>query len=309
MTEVFDGAVDNSLGWLTDHATNVFNGLSYVLNAAFNGINGSLTFVPWWVVALVAAVCGWRFVGRTFAITALIGLWLCQAMGLWAETMSTLTLVFSSTLLALAFAIPAGVLLGLTSRSIKGVEVFLDFLQTMPPYIYLLPGIALLGYGPATAMWATWIVAIPPAMRLTAHGVRMTPIQYRELGTAVGMNVFDHLFKIRVPFARPSIFAGINQSLMLSFGMVVIAGIAGSGGLGQAIYDAVRKLEIDHAVNAGIAIVVVTIVLDRFSQRLGQRYGARDGVTARFTRGGRRARPVIPERSPSRRVRRGGRVL
>ncbi|SAK87655.1 glycine-betaine binding ABC transporter permease [Caballeronia hypogeia] len=271
MTEVFDAAVDNSLAWLTDHATNVFNGLSFALNGAFNGINAGLTFVPWWMLILVAAVCGWRFIGRTFAVTAVIGLWLCQAMGLWAETMSTLTLVFSSTLLALAVAIPAGIVLGLGSRSIKGVEVVLDFLQTMPPYIYLLPGIALLGYGPATAMWATWIVAIPPALRLTAHGVRMTPIQFRELGTAVGMTVFDHLFKIRVPMALTSIFAGINQSLMLSFGMVVIAGIAGSGGLGQAIYDAVRTLQIDKAVNAGIAIVVVTIVLDRFSQRLGQR--------------------------------------
>ncbi|RQR51589.1 ABC transporter permease subunit [Burkholderia sp. Bp9140] len=271
MTEIFDGAVDSGLGWLTDHATDVFNGVSAVLNGTFNGIDAVLTFVPWWVLVLAAGVCGWRFVGRTFAIAAVIGLWMCQAMGLWAETMSTLTLVFSSTLLALAIAIPAGILLGLTSRAIKSVEVVLDFIQTMPPYIYLLPGIALLGYGPATAMWATWIVAIPPALRLTAHGIRMTPIQYRELGTAVGMTLFDHLFKIRVPIALASIFAGINQSLMLSFGMVVIAGIAGSGGLGQSIYDAVRTLEIDKAVNAGIAIVVVTIVLDRFSQRLGQR--------------------------------------
>lgn len=271
MTQVFDHTVDNSLGWLTDNASGIFNGVSFVLNSTFNGINAGLMLVPWWLFVVIAAVCGWRFIGRTFAVTTAVGLWLCQAMGLWAETMSTLTLVFSSTVLALVFAIPAGILLGLTSRGIKGVEVVLDFVQTMPPYIFLLPGIALLGYGPATAMWATWIVAIPPALRLTAHGVRMTPIQYRELGTAVGMDLFDHIWKIRVPFAMTSIFAGINQSLMLSFGMVVIAGIAGSGGLGQSIYDAVRTLEIAKAVNAGIAIVIVTIVLDRFSQRLGQR--------------------------------------
>ncbi|KHK59496.1 ABC transporter permease [Burkholderia sp. A9] len=273
LTAAFDGFVDNGLGWLSDNATGVFSSLSTVLNGTFNGLDSLLTSVPWWVIVLVVGLCGWQFVGRVFAVAALVGLWLCHAMGLWAETMSTLTLVFSSTLLALVVAVPAGVLVGLTSRLIKGVEVVMDFVQTMPPYIYLLPGIALLGYGPATAMWATWIVAIPPALRLTAHGVRMTPGQFNELGLAVGMTGPQLLFKIRIPFALSSILAGVNQSLMLSFGMVVIAGIAGSGGLGQTIYDAVRTLQIDKAVNAGIAIVVVTIVLDRLSQRMGYRNG------------------------------------
>jgi glycine betaine/proline transport system permease protein len=270
-TEVFDNSVDNSLGWLTDHATGAFNSVSLVLDATFKGLNELLMFVPWWVLVLVVAVAGWLLIGRVFAVAALFGLWLCEAMGLWPETISTLTLVFSSTILALAVAVPIGVALGLTTRFVKSFDVVLDFIQTMPPYIYLLPGIALLGYGPPTAMWATWIVAIPPALRLTAHGVRMTPPQFNELGMAVGMTQRQLLFKIRIPFALSSILTGVNQSLMLSFGMVVVAGIAGSGGLGQAIYDAVRKLQMDRAVNAGIAIVVVTIVLDRLTQRMGQR--------------------------------------
>jgi glycine betaine/proline transport system permease protein len=270
-TGVFDSFVDNSLGWLTDHAVDAFNGLSLALSFTFKSLNGLLMFMPWWVLVLVAAAAGWLLIGRVFAVSALVGLWLCQAMGLWPETISTLTLVFSSTLLALAVAIPVGVALGLTTRFVKSFDVALDFIQTMPPYIYLLPGIALLGYGPPTAMWATWIVAIPPALRLTAHGVRITPPQFNELGMAVGMTPRQLLFKIRIPFALSSILTGINQSLMLSFGMVVIAGIAGSGGLGQAIYDAVRTLKMDKAVNAGIAIVVVTIVLDRLTQRMGQR--------------------------------------
>jgi glycine betaine/proline transport system permease protein len=270
-TEVFDRVVDDSLGWLTDHATNAFNSLSFALNATFKGLNEFLVVIPWWVLVVVVAVTGWLFIGRIFSLAALCGLWLCQAMGLWSETISTLTLVFSSTLLALIVAIPLGVVLGLMTRFVRSFEVVLDFIQTMPPYIYLLPGIALLGYGPPTAMWATWIVAIPPALRLTAHGVRMTPPQFNELGLAVGMTSTQLLFNIRLPFALSSILTGVNQSLMLSFGMVVIAGIAGSGGLGQAIYDAVRLLQMDKAVNAGIAIVVVTIVLDRLTQRMGQR--------------------------------------
>ncbi|HEY1214123.1 MAG TPA: ABC transporter permease subunit [Bryobacteraceae bacterium] len=275
-SEVFDGVVDNSLGWLTDHAVGAFNSLSYVLNATFKGLNEVLMFIPWWALVLVVAVGGWLLIGRFFAVAALFGMWLCEAMGLWQETISTLTLVFSSTLLALIVAIPVGVGLGLTTRFVKSFDVVLDFIQTMPPYIYLLPGIALLGYGPPTAMWATWVVAIPPALRLTAHGVRMTPPQFNELGLAVGMTPTQLLFKIRIPFALSSILTGVNQSLMLSFGMVVIAGIAGSGGLGQAIYDAVRLLKMDKAVNAGIAIVVVTIVLDRLTQRMGQ--GRQGGV-------------------------------
>ncbi|AET90755.1 ABC transporter, membrane spanning protein [Burkholderia sp. YI23] len=270
-TETFDSVVDNSLGWLTDHATTAFNSVSFVLNGTFKGLNALLIAVPWWILALVVAVTGWLFIGRVFALAALFGLWLCEAMGLWPETISTLTLVFSSTFLALIVAIPLGVALGLTTRFVRSFDVVLDLIQTMPPYIYLLPGIALLGYGPPTAMWATWIVAIPPALRLTAHGVRMTPPQFNELGLAVGMTSPQLLFKIRLPFALSSILTGVNQSLMLSFGMVVIAGIAGSGGLGQAIYDAVRLLKMDKAVNAGIAIVVVTIVLDRLTQRMGQR--------------------------------------
>jgi len=271
LTAAFDGLVDNSLGWLTDHATGVFNTFSLALNGTFKGLNGLLMLAPWWLFVLIVAACGLLLIGRFFAVASLLGLWLCQAMNLWPETIGTLTLVFSSTLLALIVAIPLGVVLGLTTRFVKSVEVVLDFVQTMPPYIFLLPGIALLGYGPPTAMWATWIVAIPPALRLTAHGVRMTPPQFNELGLAVGMTPAQLLFKVRLPFALSSILTGVNQSLMLSFGMVVIAGIAGSGGLGQAIYDAVRTLQMDKAVNAGIAIVVVTIVLDRLTQRLGDR--------------------------------------
>lgn len=269
MTEVFDGFIDSSLFWLTDHATGYFSGLSVVYTGIFGGLNGALMYLPWWVIVLAVGICGWMLIGRVFALGAFFGMWLCQAMGLWPETMSTLALVLSSTCLALVFAVPLGVVVGLTSRFAKSVEVVLDFIQTMPPYIYLLPGIALLGYGPATAVWATWLVAMPPALRLTAHGVRMTPSQFLELGIAVGMTPTQQLFKIRIPFALSSILAGVNQSLMLAFAMVVIAGIAGSGGLGQAIYDAVRTLEIDKAVNAGIAIVVVTIILDRLTQRLG----------------------------------------
>lgn len=266
--ENFDLLVEDMLAWLIDQAGGFFDAVSSVMNAVFTLISSMLSWAPWWAVCAVVAVVGWRTVGKGFALVCLVGLWLCGQMGLWSETMATLTLVFTSTLLALVVAVPVGVLVGLSARWKHGAELVMDFIQTMPPYIFLLPGIALLGYGPATAMWATCLVAVPPALRLTAHGVFTTPNEFCELGAAVGMRATSQVLKIRLPFAVPSILAGINQSLMLSFGMVVIAGIAGSGGLGQTIYEAVRTLKIDEAVNAGIAIVVLTIILDRISQAL-----------------------------------------
>jgi glycine betaine/proline transport system permease protein len=136
----------------------------------------------------------------------------------------------------------------------------------MPPYIYLLPAIALLGYGPATALVATFIVATPPAIRLTSLGIRQTPHQFIELGHATGMTGWQLFSKVRLPFAMSSLMAGVNQSLMMAFGMVVIAGIVGSGGLGETIYKAIRTLDIAKAVNAAIAIVILTIILDRITQ-------------------------------------------
>ena len=269
ITDSFDQVVNDALMWINDNAGSVFDFVRMVMDGLFKFIDGILAITPYWAFIFFVLVAGWFVVGRVFAVGAALGLWLCHAMGLWAETMSTLTLVLTSTFMALVVAIPAGILVGLTSRLMKASDVVLDFIQTMPAYIYLLPGIALLGYGPTTAMWATSLVAIPPAMRLTAHGIKMTPVQFRELGLAVGMKPLHALFKIRIPFAFPSIMAGINQSLMIAFGMVVIAGIVGSGGLGATVYDAVRTLQIDKSINAGIAIVILSIVLDRFSQKLG----------------------------------------
>jgi len=270
LVEKIDDYINDGYFWLTDNATDVFNFFRGILDGLFSIIDKLLALPPWWAVVLFVLVAGWFLLGRVFAIGAALGLALCQFMGLWNETMTTLTLVFSSTFMALIIAIPLGILAGLCVGLSRASDVVLDFIQTMPAYIWLLPGLALLGYGPATAMAATCLVAIPPAMRLTAHGIGMTPTAFRELATALGMKPLQALFKIRLPFAVPSILAGVNQSLMLGFGMVVIAGIVGSGGLGQTVYNAVINLQIDQSINAGIAIVVLSIVLDRFTQRLAK---------------------------------------
>lgn len=273
--EAFDGFVDAQLEWLSDNGAWFFDGLNDVLHAGYQAIYSGLTLAPFWVVTLIFGVLGWRLTASPrFAIGAMLGLVLCASMGLWPQTMSTLALVLSATSMALIVGIPLGVAAGLMPSLDRVSEPVLDLIQTLPPYIYLLPAIALLGYGPGTALVATFIVAVPPVVRLTSLGIRMTPKVFIELGHASGTTGWQQFFKIRLPFALPSIMAGVNQGLMMAFGMVVIAGIVGSGGLGEVIYGAIRTLDIAMSINAAIAIVILTLILDRMAQsarRLGRR--------------------------------------
>ncbi|MBY3048374.1 ABC transporter permease [Rhizobium laguerreae] len=272
ITDLFDEWTDSALEWVSDNGEFLFDSIRQVLEGLYDGILWLLELPPFYLVALIVALIGWRLVNIWFGVLAGIALAPCFSMGLWPETMSTLALVLTATALALVIGIPIGIAAGFFTSLDRFMEPGLDLIQTLPPYIYLLPAIALLGYGPATALIATVIVAVPPAIRLTSLGIRMTPKEFIELGEALGMTPAKMFFKIRLPFALPSIMAGINQSLMMAFGMVVIAGIVGSGGLGETIYGAIRTLDIATSINGAIAIVVLTMVLDRITQsaaRLG----------------------------------------
>ncbi|MFF7708556.1 ABC transporter permease subunit [Pseudomonas sp. NPDC007930] len=264
--EAFDASVDAGLEWVADNGSGLFDAINAGLQGLYQGVYWLLSLPPYYVVALLLAALGWRLAGRGFALGTLVAMLCCAFIGLWPETMSTLALVVVATVLALLVAIPLGVIAGLLPALDRVVEPVLDLIQTMPPYIYLLPSIALLGYGPGTALVATFIVALPPAFRLTSLGIRMTPTAFIELGEASGVTRWQMFCKIRLPFAMPSIMAGVNQSLMMAFGMVVIAGIVGSGGLGEAIYGAIRTLDIAKSINAAIAIVILTMILDRMAQ-------------------------------------------
>lgn len=266
IASTFDALVDNALSWVSDHGGFLFDGLSAAFEGFYAAVLWLLTIAPWPVVTILLGLLGWRLLGRSAGVLTAVGLAVCWSMGLWPETMSTFALVITSTALALILGIPLGVLAGFMPKLDNVVEPILDLIQTLPPYIYLLPAIALLGYGPATALLATLIVAMPPAIRLTSLGIRRTPMQFVELGQSTGMTSTQMFFKIRLPFAMPSIMAGINQSLMMAFGMVVIAGIVGSGGLGQTIYNAIRTLNVAKSIDAAIAIVILTMVIDRLTQ-------------------------------------------
>lgn len=269
----FDAAVDATMLWTTRHGSIVFRPIRATLEGIFDLLSTGLLALPFWVIAGLAGLIAGRSLGWMPGLAAALGLALCQAMGLWPETIETLCLVLISVFLAVLLGVPLGIAAGYRYGLARVLDPVLDLIQTLPPYIYLLPAIAFLGYGPATAITATVIVALPPVIRLVAHGFRATPVEFLELGAASGASDRDAFLKIRLPFALPSVMAGINQSLMMAFGMVVIAGIVGSGGLGETIYGAVRKLDIALSVNAAIAIVVLTMIIDRVSQRAGSQRG------------------------------------
>lgn len=264
--DTFDTWTDSALEWLSDDGEFLFDLVRTILEGFYDGILWLLELPPFFVVAAIVAVASWRLINAWFGALAGVALVSCALMGLWPETMSTLALVITATSLALLVGLPIGVVAGFLPALDRLLEPVLDLIQTLPPYIYLLPAIALLGYGPATALIATFVVAMPPAVRLTSLGIRMTPHEFIELGHAIGITKWQMFLKIRLPFAMPSILAGINQSLMMAFGMVVIAGIVGSGGLGETIYGAIRTLDIAKSIDATIAIVVLTMVLDRITQ-------------------------------------------
>ncbi|MER9638226.1 proline/glycine betaine ABC transporter permease [Mesorhizobium sp. M0228] len=271
ITDTFDAWTDTALGWISDNGEWLFDAFRTVLEGTYDGVLWLLQLAPFYVIAIIAALLAWRLINALSGVLAGIALVFCAVMGLWTETMSTLALVTTATILALLVGIPVGIVAGFVKSFNRFLEPVLDLIQTLPPYIYLLPAIALLGYGPATALVATVIVAMPPAIRLTSLGIRMTPHEFIELGQASGLTPWQMFIKIRLPFAIPSIMAGINQSLMMAFGMVVIAGIVGSGGLGETIYTAVRTLDIATSINAAIAIVILTMMLDRLTQSAAHR--------------------------------------
>ncbi|UVC17971.1 ABC transporter permease [Mesorhizobium onobrychidis] len=271
ITDTFDAWTDAALGWISDNGEWLFDFFRTVLEGTYGSVLWLLQLAPFYVIAIIAALLAWRVISALSGVLAGLALIFCAIMGLWTETMSTLALVTTATILALVVGIPLGIVAGFVKLFDRILKPVLDLIQTLPPYIYLLPAIALLGYGPATALVATVIVAMPPAIRLTSLGIRMTPREFIELGQASGLTPWQMFIKIRLPFAIPSVMAGINQSLMMAFGMVVIAGIVGSGGLGETIYTAVRTLDIATSINAAIAIVILTMVLDRLTQSAARR--------------------------------------
>lgn len=261
-------AIEAGLAWLTTEYSGVTRGISRLTQSGIDVLDGTLLAVPDWVLIAVAALICWRLSGWRLALGAVLGLELILNMGLWQPMIQTFTLVVIATAVAVLVALPIGILAALSSRLYRLVMPVLDFMQTMPAFVYLIPAIPFFGIGSVSAIFATVIFAMPPAIRLTILGIRQVPADLVEAADAYGATRTQKLLKVQLPLSLPTIMAGINQTIMLALSMVVIAAMIGADGLGSEVWRAIQRLRPDDGFEAGIAVVILAMLLDRVTQSL-----------------------------------------
>jgi len=212
----------------------------------------------------------WR-VGIPFAAFTLASLLLIMSMDLWSAMVSTLGLVMAATIFSLAVGIPLGIMASRNATFESVVKTMLDFMQTMPAFVYLIPAVMFFGLGRVPGIIATVVFAMPPAVRLTALGIKQVPTEIVEAARAFGCTERQLLFRVQLPTALPSIMAGVNQTIMLALSMIVIASMIGAGGLGNVVLQGIQRLDIGLGFKSGLSVVLLAIILDRLTQSFGQR--------------------------------------
>ena len=267
-----DKIIESFLDLLTDNFAFLTRATSSITEIVIDAIVAGLMFFPPWLLILILTVLSWRFADRKIALMTFFGLALLWNLRLWVPTVETVTLVLIATLVAVALGLPLGILAALFPRFKRIILPILDFMQTMPAFVYLIPAIPFFGLGPVSAIFATVIFSMPPAIRLTILGIIQVPAELVEAADAFGATKKQKLLKIQIPLAIPTIMAGINQTIMLALSMVVIAAMIGAGGLGGEVWKAIQRLKPGMGFEAGIAIVILAMLLDRITQKIGQKY-------------------------------------
>ena len=268
--QVTGNAIDIGVDWITSEASWLFNGLSTTVTYALLYIEKGLKWVPWPVMivgmALVSFAVG-RWLLMSFTTVALIYI---GAMGLWANTIDTIALMVVAVALSVAIGLPLGVIGARNSTMDNLMRPILDAMQTMPSFVYLLPGILFFGLGKPAGIFATIIYAVPPVIRLTSLGIRQVSPDTVEAARSFGASPFQILTKVQVPMALPTIMAGINQTTMMALAMVTIASMVAAGGLGDNVLRALQKNQPGNGAIAGVAIVLLAIVIDRLTQAVAR---------------------------------------
>jgi len=268
--EVLVDWIEHYFGWLLD-------AISAVLRSLIGGLQDLLLAIPAPVLILIAAVLVWFVTRRDIKLAALtaIGLILVWDLNLWNLSMLTLALVLVSTIVALVLSIPLGIAAARSDILNSALRPILDFMQTMPSFVYLIPAVIFFGLGNVPGAIATVVFAMPPALRLTNLGIRQVPTELIEVADAFGSTPWQKLLKVQVPVALPTIMAGVNQCIMLSLSMTVIASMIGAGGLGYQVLVGIQRVDIGMGFEAGLAIVIIAIILDRITQNLVPQRGER----------------------------------
>ncbi len=257
--------------WLLPVTGDFFEAISDGLRVFINNVTDLLIAAPPELIVLLLVLVAWKISGKGVAIFALIGSLYLGSVDLWSAAMQTVSIVIVSTLISVLVGIPLGVLATLNKTMAKVVRPILDFMQTLPSFVYLIPAILLFGLGNVPAVIATFVFATPPAVRMTTLGIQQVPADVVEASTAFGSTKWQLLYKVQLPLAMPSIMAGINQTMMLALSMAVISSMIGAPGLGSVVLKGISTVNVGLGLTGGLGIVVLAIVMDRITQGLGQK--------------------------------------
>lgn len=233
-------------------------------------VDQGLQAVPFPIFVIVLALIAWRTAGRGLAIFTVASLVLIDWIDVWEEMITTLSMVLTSVMFCAVIGIPLGIVAARSEKFATGIRPVLDIMQTIPPFVYLVPIVMLFGVGIVPGVIATVVFALPPIVRLTNLGIRQVQDEMVEAGYAFGATRRQVLFNIELPLALRTIMAGLNQTLMLALSMVVIAALIGAGGLGFTVFTGLGRLDIGRAFLGGLGIVLIAIILDRITQALGR---------------------------------------
>ncbi|MFD6508195.1 MULTISPECIES: ABC transporter permease [unclassified Bacillus (in: firmicutes)] len=264
--------VDSFVASLYEHFEGLFRGFSYIIGGFVDLLTNFLIIIPAILMIIILCFLIWYTTRKlSLVIFTLIGLLFILNINYWAQTMQTLALVLTSVIISIIVGIPIGILASQNERFSKFSKPTLDFMQTMPAFVYLIPAITFFGVGVVPGIIASVIFAMPPTIRFTDLGIRQVPEDLIEAANAFGSTASQKLFKVQLPLATGTIMAGVNQSIMLSLSMVVTASLVGAPGLGVDVYRSVTQVNIGMGFEAGLAIVVIAIILDRITQGFHQK--------------------------------------
>ena len=258
--------MEQGFDWLSLHGAGIFDGIIAGIRTMLDGLEVVFVQTPWPVVMTVILVTAWRLAGPRVAIFTASSLAYLAFLGLWEVSMATVALLGAAAFLCLIFGIPLGLWFGKSARAYNAALPVLDFMQTMPAFVYLIPIIAFFGTGKPPGVLSTIIFGMPPVIRLTALGMRGVPDSIKEAALAFGATRRMLLREIEIPLAMPSIMTGINQTILMCLSMVVIASLIGAGGLGRNVLEALQYAAKGQGMLAGLAILLCAMVIDRIIQ-------------------------------------------
>ncbi|MGO3732695.1 MAG: ABC transporter permease/substrate binding protein [Vagococcus sp.] len=264
--------VESLTEWMTDTFAGLFSFFQSTGQGLMDGLTHFLLVIPPFVFIALITLAAFFVSNKKWGLTSftLIGLLFIYNQGLWTDLMSTLTLVLISSLVSIVIGIPLGILMAKSDKAQSIIKPILDFMQTMPGFVYLIPAVAFFGIGMVPGVFASVIFALPPTVRFTNLGIRQVPKELVEASDSFGGTATQKLFKLELPLAKSTILAGINQTTMLALSMVVIASMIGAPGLGRGVLSALQRAQVGNGFVNGVALVILAIIIDRFTQNLNK---------------------------------------